>query len=82
MSCALTQTLIVYFQGAIKGPQEESTTSYLTVTGRGFADRGRSVCIGCIYELWQKLSLTFTTRFDTNWAVQPQKMAEGLKFWI
>ena len=23
----------------------------------------------------------FPSRFDTNWAVQPQKMARGLKFW-
>ena len=27
-------------------------------------------------------TLGFTTRFDTNWAVQPQKMARGLKFQI
>ena len=24
----------------------------------------------------------FLTRFDTNWAVQPQKMARGLECWI
>ena len=28
------------------------------------------------------LSLGFQTRSDTNWAVQPQKMARGLKFRI
>ena len=28
----------------------------------------------------RNLSLRFLTRSDTNWAVQPQKMARGLKF--
>ena len=28
------------------------------------------------------LSLGFPTRSDANWAVQPQKMARGLKFQI
>ena len=32
--------------------------------------------------LIENLSLGFPTRFDTNWAVQPQKVAGGLKFWI
>ena len=30
----------------------------------------------------ENLSLVFPTRSDTNWAVQPQKMARGLKFRI
>ena len=30
----------------------------------------------------ENLSLGFLTRTDTNRAVQPQKMATGLKFWI
>ena len=30
----------------------------------------------------ENLSLGFTTRSYINWAVQPQKMARGLKFWI
>ena len=30
----------------------------------------------------RKASSRFSTRSDTNWAVQPQKMARGLKFWI
>ena len=33
-------------------------------------------CIG------RKLFSGFQTRSDTNWAVQPQKVARGLKFWI
>ena len=31
---------------------------------------------------WENLSSWFSTRSDTNRAVQPQKMARGLKFWI
>ena len=31
---------------------------------------------------WEKLSLGFPIRSDTSWAVQPQKMARGLKFQI
>ena len=30
----------------------------------------------------ENLSFGFPTRSDTNWAVQPQKMTRGLKFWI
>ena len=30
----------------------------------------------------ENLSLAFPTRSETNWAVQPQKMARGLKFQI
>ena len=30
----------------------------------------------------ENLSSGFPTRSDTNWSVQPQKMATGLKFWI
>ena len=30
----------------------------------------------------ENLSLGFLTRSDTNWAMQPQKMARGLKFQI
>ena len=30
----------------------------------------------------RKPTFWFLTRFDTNWAVQLQKMARGLKFWI
>ena len=30
----------------------------------------------------ESLSLRFPARYDTNWAVQPQKMARGLKFQI
>ena len=30
----------------------------------------------------EKRSLRFPTRSDINWAVQPQKMAISLKFWI
>ena len=30
----------------------------------------------------RKQVLGFPTRSDTNWAVQPQKMARDLKFWI
>ena len=30
----------------------------------------------------ENLSLGFLTRFDTNWVVQPQKKARGLKFQI
>ena len=29
----------------------------------------------------ENLSSVFQTRSDTNWAVQTQKMARGLKFW-
>ena len=28
------------------------------------------------------MCLGFPTRSDTNWAVQPQKMARGLRLWI
>ena len=30
----------------------------------------------------ENLPSGFSTRSDTNWAMQPQKMARGLKFWI
>ena len=30
----------------------------------------------------ENLSLGFPTRSDPNWAVQPQKIARDLKFWI
>ena len=32
--------------------------------------------------LWENRSSGFPTRSDTNWSVQPQKMAKGLKFRI
>ena len=44
-----------------------------------------SYCIGALnYEpLREKTrSSGFPTRFATNWAVQSQKMARSLKFWI
>ena len=42
-------------------------------------------CLGCTRyraSLWENRSLGFPTRSDTNRAVQPQKMARGLKFRI
>ena len=37
----------------------------------------------CKYEpRCENQSSGFPTRSDTNWAVQPQKMARGWKFWI
>ena len=30
----------------------------------------------------RKLFWGFQTRSDTNWAVQPQKVTRGLKFWL
>ena len=67
-------------------PFRSSSMEALTVSNDEFAD-ARSVLSsesGNYYEPCheEKLSSGFPTRFDTNPAVQPQKMARGLKFRI
>ena len=32
--------------------------------------------------MYMNLCSGFPTRSDTNWAVQPQKIARGLTFWV
>ena len=58
----------------------------LTVTLRGVSNKH---CLLSLFSFQlnlsrvkRKRSLGFPTRFDTNRAVQPQKMARGLKFLI
>ena len=42
--------------------------------------QGLSYHMSNMSRITRNLSLRFLTRSDTNWAVQPQKMARGLKF--
>ena len=57
----------------------DDTNRCLLSSKQSQGDGGRSIVDLCHRE---NLSFGFPTRSDINWAVQPQKMARGWKFWI